>query len=398
MMVGEAIVLVLAAPVAAASLYLVLFALLSRRPPAPQSVLPRLRFDVVVPAHDEAGGIAATVSSLLAMDYPSALYRVLVVADNCTDDTHERARDAGAHVLVREDPLRRGKGYALAYAFARILADERADAVVVVDADTVVSPNLLRAFAARLEAGASAVQADYVVRNPDASWRTLLMSVALAAVHTLRSRARERLSLSAGLFGNGMCFTTSLLRAVPHEAFSIVEDLEYGIRLGEAGYRVHFAHEARVCGEMPAGERAGGTQRNRWEAGRRRMARMHAFELLARAVRTRDRVCFDLAMNLLVPPLATIALATMLGLAVSVIVSWRAGHPAGAIWIWLGSALALGVYGLRAWQLSGTGAKGLYGLCSIPRYVAWKVALSCRRSARAGSDWVRTAREETEAP
>jgi hypothetical protein len=149
---------------------------------------------------------------------------------------------------------------------------------------------------------------------------------------------------------------------------------------------------------MPAGARASRTQRERWEAGRRHMARTHAGRLLSRAARRRDRLCFDLAVDLLVPPLATIALSTMLGLVASAIVSWWAGDLAGVLWVWLGCALALGVYGLRAWQLSGTGARGLYALCSIPRYLAWKVALSFRRSRGAGRDWVRTARERTEAP
>jgi cellulose synthase/poly-beta-1,6-N-acetylglucosamine synthase-like glycosyltransferase len=323
---------------------------------------------------------------------------VVVIADNCTDETAVRARAAGAGVMVRRDPARRGKGHALSYAFDRILADSWADAVVVVDADTVVSPNLLDAFAARLARGALAVQAEYVVRNPTASWRTLLMAVALGAVHSLRSLARERLLLSCGLRGNGMCFSTSLLRAVPHDASSVVEDLEYGIRLGEAGYRVHFAHEAHVYGEMPAGEHASGTQRQRWEGGRRRMARAHAIRLLVQGARFHDRVLFDLAVDLLVPPVATLVVVAALGLTASAALSWRAGHLVGVAWAWLGCGLGLLVYGLRGWQLSGTGTKGLLAFSFVPRYVAWKLLLGLRSSAHARSEWVRTARVEEAGP
>ncbi|TMA14399.1 MAG: glycosyltransferase, partial [Deltaproteobacteria bacterium] len=156
---------------------------------------PALRFGIVVPAHDEEAGIAATVRSLLALDYPRELFRVFVVADNCSDATASRAREAGATVLERHDLERRGKGYALEYAFGVLLRDGRADALVVVDADTVVSRNLLTAFAHRLEDGEDAVQADYAVRNVFASWRTLLMSVALGLVHVVRPIARERLRL-----------------------------------------------------------------------------------------------------------------------------------------------------------------------------------------------------------
>src|SRR5205823_3666605 len=102
---------------------------------------------------------------------------------------------------------RRGKGYALAHAFEHALDDGFADAVAVVDADTSVSPNLLRAFAGRFDRGAVAAQAEYGVSNPEASWRTRLMVIALSLFHTLRSLARERLGVSAGLRGNGMAFS-----------------------------------------------------------------------------------------------------------------------------------------------------------------------------------------------
>jgi 1,2-diacylglycerol 3-beta-glucosyltransferase len=396
--VAEVALLACWLPTAGAVSYLVVLTLLSRRPVAPEPPAPELRFLIAVPAHDEAGGVASTVESLLAVDYPAALRRVVVIADNCTDATAARAGAAGAGVMVRDDPARRGKGHALSYAFDRVLADGWADAVVVIDADTVVSPNLLGAFAARLTNGALAVQAEYAVRNPAASWRTLLMAVALGAVHSLRSLARERLLLSSGLRGNGMCFSTSLLRVVPHDASSLVEDLEYGIRLGEAGYRVHYAHEARVYGEMPAGERASATQRRRWEGGRRLMVRAHAFRLLVRGARLHDRVLLDLAVDLLVPPVATLAAITALGLTASAALSWRAGHLVGAAWAWLCCGLGLLGYGLRGWQLSGTGTKGLLAFWSVPRYIAWKLLLGLRRPARADREWVRTARVEEAEP
>src|SRR4029077_15010006 len=146
-------------------------------------------------------------------------FRVLVVADNCSDATAALARAAGAQVLERNDPEHRGKGYALAYAFAASRAHGRADAVVVVDADSEASTNLLEASAARIEAGAEVVQAHYGVLNARASWRTRLMSIAMTSFHRVRSRARERLGLSCGIRGNGWCITHRLLRHVPYGAF-----------------------------------------------------------------------------------------------------------------------------------------------------------------------------------
>ncbi len=382
-----------AVPEVAATGYLVLLSLLSWRLAAPRGMKPRLHFDVVVPAHDEARGICSTVASLLSVDYPHELFNVVVVADNCSDNTAQLAAEAGARVIVRDNPAEIGKGYALVEAFDRILEEGRADAVVVVDADSVVSPNLLRAFAARLEGGARAVQADYGVANPDSSWRTRLMAIALSTVHTLRATSRQRLGLSAGLHGNGMCFSADLLREVPYRSFSIVEDLEFGIRLGEAGCAVHFAPEAQVHGAMPVRERGSRLQRQRWEQGRRQMARRHAWRLLRQGLRQRNWIALDLAFDLLVPPLATLVVVGALGLVLSVALSWIGGRPIGVVWVWLGCVLGLVAYGLRGWKLSRTGFGGLCTLVAAPAYIVWKLTLPRGRSAAARGEWVRTPRE-----
>ena len=386
----ELVVAVAALPVLLAAAYLFALTLLSGRTAAPRACSRALRFDLVVPAHDEQGGIAQTVQSLLEVDWPADRRRVLVVADNCADDTARVAARAGAQVLARDDDERRGKGWALATAFARSLADGFADAVVVVDADTVVDPGLLAAFAARLERGALAVQADYAVRNPDAGWRTRLMSLAFTLFHRVRSLGRERLSLSCGLRGNGMCFAVALLREVPYAAFSLVEDVEYGLRLGEAGHRVWYADEARVSGEMVPSAAASASQRRRWEEGRRALRR-RGWSLAWRALREGDRVLGDLAVDLLVPPLARLGALAALGCALAVGLSAITGGVPLAVLPWAASLALLVAYLARGWQLSGTGLAGLRTLAFAPVYLAWKVLL--RLAAARPHGWVRTERQ-----
>jgi cellulose synthase/poly-beta-1,6-N-acetylglucosamine synthase-like glycosyltransferase len=351
-----------------------------------------VKFDIVVPAHNEAPQIAATVESLLAVAYPSTLFRVLVVADNCADGTAAAAADAGASVLIRTDSERRGKGYALDHAFHHSLEDGFADAVVVIDADTVVSPNLLTAFAARFESGALAVQADYAVRNPRSSWRTRMMTLAFAAFHGVRSLARERLGISCGLRGNGMGFSRAVLQAHPHRAFSIVEDVEYGIQLGYGGVAVHYVDEAHVFGQMVVAEQASRSQRERWENGRRALIREHAWPLLRTAWQRRDGLLLDLALDLLVPPLGELVAVIAVGAAVSA--AAIPFHQGMAPWIWLTSAAGIVLYVLRAWALSGVGAIGALDLLCAPFYIIWKLTLRMRPGKRRSKDeWVRTTRE-----
>lgn len=378
-----------AVPVTLADGYLLSLTILSGEVRAPAYGTPSVRFAIVVPAHDEQEGIAATVENLLAVEYPKDLFSVVVVADNCSDETAARAERAGARVFLRNDEKLRGKGYALAHAFERLVPE--VEAIVVVDADTVVSPNLLSAFAARIQVGAKAVQADYAVRNPNAAWRTRLMAIAFGSFHVLRSLARERLELSAGLRGNGMCFTTRLLEEVPHDAFSIVEDVEYGIKLGEAGHRVHYAAEAHVYGEMVTSAGASSSQRRRWEGGRAALAGSRGLPLMAEAIARRSLVLLDLAFDILVPPLSTLVVWNVAGLTYTVVVRWVTGQPVSPA-IWIANLGVIGVYVLRGWSLSGTGVRGLVDLGTAPFYVVWKMWLRVRQSDQP-STWVRTARE-----
>lgn len=389
-MIPTIVAAALCLPVWLCCAYLFALTLLSARPRPLPAGTPSTRFVAIVPAHDEELNIASTVRSLLATDYPRSLRRVLVVADNCTDDTADRAHRAGADVLVRLDPVRRGKGYALAAAFARVLA-EGADAVVVVDADTRVTPNLFSAFSARFQAGAHAVQARNAVGNPRSSWRTRLMSIAFALFNGLRSLARDRARLSCGLRGNGMALSTAVLREVPYDAYSIVEDLEYGVGLGLAGHRVWYAHEASVLSEMVTGERASRSQRLRWERGRRALAVAVAPKLLREALRERSLLLLDLAADLLVPPLSYVVLAALAGATLSG-AAWAGNYLAwpGAA-PWLACVIMLTAYVTRGVAISGAGLRGFIDLAAAPGYVAWKLALRLRRDRK--DDWVRTRRE-----
>lgn len=381
-----------ALPVAGAAVYLALLALAARQPRSRVASAGH-RFDIVIPAHNEAAGIGDTLASIAALEYPAELVRTIVVADNCADDTAGRARAAGAMVRERTDPDRRGKGHALAFAFAASLQEGWADAVVVIDADTVVSRNLLTAFASRLDRGALCLQADYGVRNALASWRTRLMTFAFALYHTVRSLGREHLGLSSGLRGNGMAFTREVLDRVPHDATSVVEDVEYGIILGLHGVRVEYVGEAHVWGEMPSGSAAATSQRLRWEQGRRALRRWAVPRLLRRAIVQHDATALDLAVDLLVPPLA--ALGTTVGLGFSVAaVAWRVGLAHGAVvWPWTAALLALGVYLLRGWIMTGADWNLARDLLWAPVYIVWKLCIRLRAGRSPARDWVRTVRE-----
>jgi cellulose synthase/poly-beta-1,6-N-acetylglucosamine synthase-like glycosyltransferase len=266
---------------------------------------------------------------------------------------------------VRHDQERRGKGYALAYAFERLAGG--VDALVVVDADTVVSPNLLRAFAARIDAGALAVQADYAVRNPGASWRTRLMAIAFGAFHVCDRSPASDCGFRRGCVA-AACFTSQVLSLILHDACSIVEDVEYGIRLGEAGHRVYYAAEAHVYGEMVSSSRASQSQRQRWSGGER-LARTRGLPLSNGFRATRSRP-LDLAIDILLPPLSTLATWVILGLGVALLSGILFSQPV-SLRIWIANLVALVLYVLRGWSLWERG-RVVWSSSRVRRSTWWK--------------------------
>ncbi|HRD67997.1 MAG TPA: glycosyltransferase family 2 protein [Candidatus Competibacter sp.] len=363
-----------------------------RQPPPPRRRVgvggdaPPLNLAIVVPAHNEAAGIAACIQSLRACDAGNGTFAVVVVADNCEDDTAARAEAAGARVLVRHDPGRRGKGYALDFAFRQLL-HEPFDAFMVVDADTRVESNLLAEAQRWFQAGADAVQSRYGVDNPGVSLRTRLMSVALQAFNVLRPRGREFWGVSVGLLGNGFGLSRATLEAVPYDAASVAEDLEYHIRLVQSGRRVRFMDATAVWSEMPSGERASRGQRARWEGGRFRMIREQTPVLLRGILAGRWREAEPL-LELWLLPLAFHVLLLLLALL----------PPFAPSRLYaLGGLALVGWHVLAAIRVGGGGWRDVQAVVAAPFYILWKLTLfkTLLHGARKDAAWVRTDRESS---
>ncbi len=352
-----------------------------------------VRFAFVVPAHNEAFGVTETITSLRAVDYPRHSFRVIVIADNCMDDTASVARSAGAQVIERTDDVRRSKGFALTDVLPQVLADPWVDAVVVVDADSAVSPNLLALCAGRIAAGEQALQVRYGIRNPDDSWRTQLLAVAFACFHDVRSSGREALGLSCGLRGNGMVFTRRALELAPHRAASLVEDLEHGMDLADAGVRIAYVDGASVLAEMPTTDEGSRSQRDRWERGRAAL-RPRAVEMLRSGVRDRDACRVDLAIDVLVPPLGTVAALTLGSGVIAVGATLFRRRLDASLLPAAVAAAGLGSHVAAGWRASGTGWRGLSALARVPGYLLWKLQGRSTAPDPAGSSspWVRTKR------
>lgn len=351
----------------------------ARRPLQAPSSTERLAF--VVPAHNEAANIQVTVDNLMAACRADGDAEVWVIADNCSDDTAERAASAGARVLERNDPQQRGKGYALEYAFERMPADA-GEWLIVVDADSTLEAGFLPAMRAAMSADRNALQACYLSRAGK-RLRSRVSRIGQWGFNLVRFMGRERLGVSCGLLGNGFALRRSLLKRLPYTAHSVVEDLEYHLLLVAAGERVHFVREALVMGEIADSVEGARTQRTRWEGGRLRMLGAHFSPLLSRCLRG-DRAAREPLADLLLLPLGLHVLL----LAVAAVL--------GGVGLWAAAlgVLAVGVY-VSAILLRGpTTWRDLCALALSPVYVIWKLSLlpATLIQSRRGAAWVRSRR------
>ncbi len=356
------------------------------------------RVAVLIPAHDEAQIIGATIDSIVGQRYPADLCRVHVVADNCTDATAAVARRHGAQVHERHDPDAPGKGPALGWLVDRLQrGGDPPDAAVILDADTTMSPGLLRVVDAALGGEGNAWQAYYTVREPELSESAALRHAALVLRHYVRPLGRTTLGASSGLFGNGMIFRWELLAARRFSAH-LTEDVEYQLDLLLDGQCVGFLPEAVVEAEMPATLDAARTQNERWELGRLQLARRYVPDLLMGAVRhgCRHRLArVDAALDQLVPPLSVLVAGTTVTTALATTLRLGPGSRLAQLgsrlaWISLAAVLFHVIGGLRVARVPRAVYRALAG---APRLVVWKVTLWLRVLARPEQvAWTRTPR------
>jgi len=330
-----------------------------------------VRIAVIMPAHNEALQIEASVAAVLGVQYPADRFSVFVIADNCDDNTAELARQAGANVFERRVPDRPGKGQALDWCLRRHKETLAAyDGIVIVDADTTVAPRFLQEVAASLSApGTDLVQTADGVSNPEQNWRTALTYAGFALMNDVRARGRARLGGSAGFKGNGMAFRSGLLLEYGWPAHSVVEDVEFSIRLLLDGHVVAYNPDAVLVSEMPARRPQADVQRRRWEGGRFQLWR-HAIPVLARAALTQRRWrYFDAVLDLLVPPLSLLVMAAGL-LLVLALVS-RPVWALAAAYCLAGTAFHV-ILGLR---VNRAPARVWLALAAAPFFILWKIPI-----------------------
>lgn len=240
--------------------------------------VPKLLF--LVPAHNEATLIGDCVRSVLGMDYPAARRRVVVVADNCSDETAEVAEAAGAECLQRHDEFLLGKPHAIGWAMGMLDIAEW-DACIILDADSVVDTGFGLAVARRRPLRERIVQTYFGMLNEGDNWLTQLGSVLTRIRYEILYPLKNEAGLNCPLTGNGVCVGTGILQLEGWTSFSLTENWELYARSTALGRWIDYTGDARLYSQEASSLGQAVTQRRRWLAGRIWVVKRYSWPLLS---------------------------------------------------------------------------------------------------------------------
>lgn len=366
---------------------------LSALPPRRMQAMPGGRrpvLAIIVPAHNETLLIAHTLRSIgtqLTIDD-----RLLVVADNCSDDTANIARAAGAEVIERHHSNQRGKGYALDFGM-RHLARDPPEIVLIIDGDCTVAADAIERLAKTCLTTGRPVQALYRMRAPaGAGLKTRIAGFAWLMKNQVRPLGFHRLGLPCQLMGTGMALPWPLINRATLATGHLVEDLKLGIDLARLNMAPLFCPDALVISHFPATSQGFADQRKRWEHGHLAMIFSVAPRLFVQALLRGNLKLLALALDLCVPPLALLMLLIVTVFTGSA--AWFAWSGA-ALPLWL-ATVALGMSAmslLLAWNSHGRSVLSLRDLACAPLYALWKIPLYLKFVVKRQGAWVRTRRD-----
>lgn len=272
------------------------------RKPEGELLPPSSRLAIVVAAHNEGRVIKQLIINLHDLNYPKDLYDIYVVADNCVDDTAKIAAAAGARVIERFNDKDKGKGYALEYAFNQIFAGETTyDAVIVFDADNLVSKDFLLIMNNHLLKGEKIIQGYLDTKNPEDTWITRAIYMCYLITNRFLQLAKYNLGLTCALGGTGMCLSTEVLKRYGWGMTSLTEDLEFQTKALMNNIKVSWAHDAKVYDEKPLTLMQSLRQRKRWMQGHCNVAGRYMGKLLWQGITHKNFAMVDGALYLVQP-------------------------------------------------------------------------------------------------
>lgn len=349
----------------------------------------RQNIGVLIPAHNEEQQLAQTLDALRPQLQGGD--QLLVIADNCSDSTAQIARQGGASVIERHDPLYRGKGYALA-AGIKYFSLNPPPVIMVLDADCRLGDNAVNHLVRQVQKTGKPAQAVYLMRPPYGDAVLAPVSTfAFLVKNEARPRGLARLHQPVLLTGTGMAFPWSTLKEANLATGDIVEDLTLGIELTAKGQGPLLCPQAHVESELPISKQAAVTQRTRWEHGYLKTLFQQTPRLLAKGIFELNPQLIVTSLELSVPPLSLLVTLAIINMVINISFSFFTGHW-GPTLLATVLLLLMSLVLILVWVRFGRRLLTFSALMAIPRYMLWKLPIYLKFITKRETSWIRTER------
>lgn len=258
------------------------------------------KYGFLIAARNEAGVIGHLIDSIKKQDYPADLIQVFVIADNCTDDTAEVARKAGAVVFERNNRDLVGKGYALDFGLKSIdrdYADAKIEGIFIFDADNLLSGNYVSEMNKVFDQGYPVVTSYRNSKNYGTNWLTAGYSLWFLRESRYLNNARMILDTNCAVSGTGFLVNTNVFRENDGWHYTLLtEDIEFSVDCAVMGRKIGFAN-AEFYDEQPETFKQSWTQRMRWAKGFYQVFGKYGAKLFKNWLLNFSFPCYDLTMT-----------------------------------------------------------------------------------------------------
>ncbi|MCA9071913.1 MAG: glycosyltransferase family 2 protein [Planctomycetaceae bacterium] len=346
---------------------------------------------VVIPAHNEAAVISDTLSHLKRTLNGNT--SVLVIADNCDDDTARIALDEGCHVLERSNKVQRGKGFALQFACEYLTKTHSPSVVVILDADCEVGRETITQISSLAFQTNRPVQGLNLSTSPHSTSKlSTLSELGFRFKNLVRPSGLLRIGMPCHLMGTGIAIPWSALANPQTLSDDLAEDMQLGVDLAVAGYPTYFYPDVEVSSQLPQNQSGFMTQRTRWEQGHLQTSLKQIPILIRQSIRQRRIDLLMLALDLTIPPFSLLMISWACVLFLSLL-GWIGG---ASVWPLVIMAVAGGTTALTifcCWLKFCRDRIPFSSLVFLPFYALRKVPIYLSfLSGRAVRQWVRTER------
>ncbi|MEQ1560270.1 MAG: glycosyltransferase family 2 protein [Methyloglobulus sp.] len=350
-------------------------------------------YRILIPAHNEGSIIGNTLSQMIAQLPNQNPADIVVVADNCTDNTADIARSLDVVVLERTNIEQRGKGFALDFGIQYLRANNPPKVLVIMDADCETDKaSFVQLINSVIKLNLPA-QMTYLMRiKQDASIKQKIAGFAWLLKNKVRLIAVNILGLPVTLTGTGMAFPWQVFDHVQIGHGNIVEDMQLGIDCAVNRFPPVLCPEAIVYSDFPEQASAELSQRTRWEHGHLQTIFKQVPALIKQSYQQKNWRLLALALDIGVPPLSLLVATALSSLALLGVFSLVTGN-ATAFFILLASFSFFTAMLSLVWWIHGQAYLSAKEVLSIPLYVVSKLSIYTSFILKRQKEWVRTNRD-----